>query len=251
MQEVCRCGSYKPPLRFFIGMMIRLDKLISDSGLYSRSEAIMLIRSGRVSVDSRVVTLNSEKIDPNVMTIKIDNKPFVYKKYHYLMMNKPQGFVSSTLDKKERTVIELLDERYNNIGLFPAGRLDKDAEGFLLLTNDGELSHKIASPNCKVEKRYFVEFEGEISDDDILAFESGLKLNDGMVCLPAKLERAENGAYVTLREGKFHQVKKMMAAIGKPVKYLKRVAIGKLVLDESLEPGQYRELGKEIGLLFD
>ena len=231
-------------------MIIRLDKLISDSGMYSRSEAIMLIRSGRVSVDSRVVKLNSEKIDTQTMSIKIDNKPFGYKKYHYLMMNKPQGFVSSTFDKKERTVIELLDERYNNLGLFPAGRLDKDAEGFLLLTNDGELSHRIASPNGKVEKRYFVEFEGKISDDDILAFGGGIELNDGMICLPAKLQRAENGAYITLSEGKFHQVKKMMAAIGKPVKYLKRVAIGKLELDENLEPGQYRELDKEIELLF-
>ena len=210
----------------------------------------MLIRSGRVSVDGRVVTTNAEKINPQVMQVQIDSKRLCYKKYRYLMMNKPQGYVSATMDKRERTVIELLEEQYISLGLFPAGRLDKDAEGFLLLTNDGELSHKITSPNGKVEKRYLVEFEGEISDDDILLFASGIKLNDGMVCLPAKLERAENGAHVTLREGKFHQVKKMMAAIGKPVKFLKRVAIGKLELDESLEPGQYRELYDEIELLF-
>jgi len=230
--------------------MIRLDKVLSDSGQYSRSEAIMLIQSGRVSVDGRVSTLKAEKVDPQAMTIRIDNKPFVYKKRYYLMMNKPQGFVSATSDKKERTVIELLDERYNNLSLFPAGRLDKDVEGFVLLTNDGELSHKVTSPNALVEKRYYAEFDGEISDDDILAFEKGIELRDGTVCLPAKLEAAENGAYVTVCEGKFHQVKKMMAAIGKPVKYLKRVAIGRLVLDESLEPGQYREIDDEIELLF-
>ena len=230
--------------------MIRLDKAISDSGQYSRSEAAALIRSGRVSVDGRVLSSNSEKIDPQTMTIRVDNKPLDYKKHYYIMMNKPQGFVSSTFDKREQTVIELLDERYNNLGLFPAGRLDKDAEGFLLLTNDGDLAHKITSPNGRVEKRYFVEFEGTISEDDILAFSRGIKLNDGTICLPAKLECADMGAYVTLREGKFHQVKKMMAAIGKPVKYLKRVAIGNLELDESLKTGEYKQLEGEIELLF-
>jgi len=226
--------------------LIRLDKLISDSGRYSRSEANSLIRGGRVSVGGKIITSNSEKIDPNTQEVKVDNKPLIYKEFIYIMMNKPQGYVSSTEDKNDKTVIELLDERYQNLGLFPAGRLDKDTEGFLLLTNDGDYAHNITSPNKNVSKRYYAQIDGDITDEDIRLFSRGLSLADGTLCRPSVLERASDGVYLTLSEGKYHQVKRMLAAIGKPVKYLKRLSIGGLVLDESLKPGDYREIDEDL-----
>ena len=231
-------------------LMLRLDKLIAESGMYSRSEAAALIRSGRVSVSGIVASQNSEKINPETQEVSIDGRLLEYKRFHYIMLNKPQGYVSSTQDRRERTVMELLDERFIKLGLFPAGRLDKDAEGFLLLTNDGEFAHKVTSPTGKVTKRYFALLDGEVTDDDIGAFSRGITLGDGTICLPAVLERASEGAFITLSEGKYHQVKRMMASIGKPVRYLKRTAIGGLMLDEGLELGEYRELSDEIRLIF-
>jgi len=229
--------------------MLRLDKLISDSGLYSRSEAVSLIKQGRVTVDGIVFRSNSGKINPELAQIHIDNELFKFSKFVYLMMNKPQGFVSATGDRHERTVMELLDERFLKLGLFPAGRLDKDTEGFLLLTNDGGFAHKITSPNSKVKKRYFVKIDGIVSDADISSFACGITLADGTKCLPAVLEPTPGGAFVTLLEGKYHQVKRMMASIGKPVIFLKRVAIGNLELDETLAPGQYRDISEHLHLL--
>jgi len=226
--------------------LLRLDKLMSDSGKYTRSEANVLIKGGRVSVGGRIITLSSEKIDPNIQEVRIDNKPLDYKKFVYIMMNKPQGYVSSTEDRYDKTVMELLDERYQNLGLFPAGRLDKDTEGFLLLTNDGDFAHRITSPNKNVNKRYFAQVDGDITDSDIDLFSKGLELIDGTFCRPAVLERAHGGVCVTLSEGKYHQVKRMLAAIGKPVKHLKRLSIGGLMLDDSLKPGEYREIHEEL-----
>jgi len=201
-----------------------------------------MIKGGRVSVDGRVSLSSSEKIDADSQSVHIDNTSLSYSKFHYLMMNKPQGFVSATQDRHERTVMELLDEKYAKLGLFPAGRLDKDAEGFLLLTNDGGFAHQITSPKSTIYKRYFIQFENDITEQDIQIFKQGIVLGDGLHCLPALLEPAADGAYVTVCEGKYHQVKRMMAAIGKPVLYLKRAQIGGLKLDENLRPGQFRAL---------
>ena len=223
----------------------RLDKIIAGSGLYSRSEARALIKSGRVAVGAAVAASGAEKCDPGRDCVTIDGAPLEYKKFRHFMMNKPEGYVSSTADRREKTVIDLLDGKYEKLGLFPAGRLDKDASGLLLLTNDGELAHKITSPSSKIGKRYFVRTDGQVSADEIKAFSEGLVLGDGTKCLPAVLEPAEGGAFVTICEGKYHQAKRMMAALGKPVTSLKRVSIGGLVLDDGLAPGEYREITDE------
>jgi len=227
----------------------RLDKTIAGSGPYTRSQAAELIRGGRVTVDGRVAGSASEKCDPGSAQVSIDGAPLVFREFRYVMMNKPCGYVSSTEDRREKTVMELLDDSYSGLGLFPAGRLDKDAEGLLLLTNDGGLAHDITSPGRKVSKRYYIEFDGAVTDADAEAFSGGLLLGDGTKCLPAALEPAPGGAYVTLWEGKYHQVKRMMAALGKPVKYIKRLSIGGLALDEGLEPGEYCEITDDIHLL--
>jgi len=229
----------------------RLDKIISDTGRFTRSEASALIVRGRITVDGHVVKRAAEKFDPETVSISFDGMKLEYRKFRYIVMNKPAGYVSSTADRRDKTVLELLDNKYEKFGLFPAGRLDKDAEGLLILTNDGGLAHNIMAPSKKVNKRYFVRFSGEISDGDITAFADGLVLGDGTKCLPAVLEPAQCGAYVTLREGKYHQVKRMMSAIGKPVSYLRRIAIGGLKLDENLKPGEYCEITDEIKRVFD
>ena len=223
----------------------RVDKIISASGLYSRREAATLIKLGRVAVSGNVVMSGAEKLDPEKETVSIDGKCLEYGKYRYFMLNKPSGCVSATSDRCEKTVMDLLDDKHSALGLFPAGRLDKDAEGLMILTNNGSLAHKITSPGKKVGKKYFVQIDGNVSDDDIKAFADGLVLGDGTRCLPALLEPKADGAYVTIYEGKYHQVKRMMAAVGKPVKYLKRIAIGGIKLDDNLMPGEYRELRKE------
>jgi len=226
----------------------RLDKIIAGAGPYTRSQAAGLIKSGRVAVGGRVAVSASEKCDPFEERVSVDGAPLAFREHRYIMMNKPRGYVSSTADRRERTVLELLDDRYSGLGLFPAGRLDKDAEGLLLLTNDGGLAHEITSPAGKVSKRYYIEFEGGITDGDAEAFSRGLVLGDGTKCLPAELAPAPGGAYVTLREGKYHQVKRMMAALGKRVTYIKRLSIGGLALDEGLQPGEYCEISDEIQL---
>jgi len=227
----------------------RLDKTIADSGLYSRREAVALIKGGRVAVSGRISNCASLRLDSDVEQVTVDGAPLDFRKYRYIMMNKPGGYVSSTAERGERTVMELLDDKYASLGLFPAGRLDKDAEGLLLLTNDGAFAHDVTSPARKVYKKYYVEVEGLVTDEDVRAFSQGLVLGDGTKCLPATLEPAPGGAYVTLCEGKYHQVKRMMATLGKPVKFIKRLSIGGLELGESLKPGEYREINDEIRLI--
>jgi len=230
---------------------LRLDKIIAGTGLYSRSEAAALIKRGRVTADGAPALSPAEKYDPDQILIAVDGDPVKHNKYRYIMLNKPCGYVSSTADKRDSTVMELLDKKYSKLGLFPAGRLDKDAEGLLLLTNDGEFAHRVTSPAKGVRKRYFAGFEGAITSEDIEAFALGLTLGDGTVCLPSLIEPAAGGAYITLSEGKYHQVKRMMASRGKRVTSLRRVAIGGLILDENLEPGSYRELEQEAFCVFD
>ena len=230
--------------------LLRLDKIIAASGLYSRSEASALVRNGRVTAGGCKAVSGAEKYEPDAVVITVDGIILEYKKYRYIMLNKPAGYVSSTTDKREKTVMELLDPIFTKLGLFPAGRLDKDAEGLLLLTNDGDFAHRVTSPSGNVEKKYYVAFEGKINESDFDAFRKGLRLGDGYTCLPAVLEAAPGGAHVTLQEGKYHQVKRMMAVIGKHVTYLKRLSIGGLLLDDKLGPGQYRELGDEANAVF-
>jgi len=229
---------------------LRLDKIIANSGLYSRSEATALIRRGCVTVGKKFATSGAEKYDPKTERITVNGEILEYREYRYIMLNKPCGYISSTADKREKTVMELLDNKYSKLGLFPAGRLDKDAEGLLLLTNNGEFAHEITSPINKIHKQYFVKIDGEITTKDIMVFANGIILGDGTKCMPAILEKTKEGAFVTVYEGKYHQVKRMIAAIGKQVISLKRVAIGGLILDEGLNPGEYRELTDEIELIF-
>lgn len=223
--------------------MERLDKLISGTGRWSRREAKELIRAGRITANGMTAAAADEKFDPHVV-IQVDGEIISCERYHYYMLNKPGGLLSATEDDRQPTVLGLLPEHLRGIGLFPAGRLDKDTEGLLLLTNDGELAHRLLSPKKHVDKTYFVRVDGTLTREDEAAFERGITLGDGFQCLPAGLELLEqkDTAVVTLREGKYHQIKRMLAARGKPVCYLKRLTMGPLALDPALAPGEYRPL---------
>ena len=232
--------------------MERLDKRLAATGKWSRKEARELIRAGRVSVEGAPCRAPERKVDEAAL-VTVDGAPIGADRPVYLMLHKPAGVVSSTDQPGERTVLDLLGEEYQNIGLFPAGRLDKDTEGLLLLTNDGPLAHQLLSPRSHVDKVYYVEVDGELDGDDVEAVRAGLTLGDGTVCLPAELELLpdKGTAHITLREGKYHQVKRMLASRGKPVTYLKRVKFGPLTLDESLPKGAWRPLnGRELEAIF-
>ncbi|MGM9662881.1 MAG: pseudouridine synthase [Oscillospiraceae bacterium] len=227
----------------------RIDKLVASTGRYTRSEVKKLIRAGAVTVDGRAVRGGEEKVDPEAVTIAAEGQPLTWRRYTWLMMNKPAGLLSATEDSRQRTVLDLLPLELRRQELFPVGRLDKDTEGLLLLTNDGAAAHALLSPKKHVDKQYYVRTEGRLTEDDCRRFREGAVLADGLRCLPAELEilRAgeESEAYVTLREGKFHQVKRMLLDCGKPVTYLKRVRMGNLTLDPALAPGAYRFLTEE------
>ena len=232
--------------------MERLDKRLTATGKWSRKEARELIRAGRVSVEGAPCRAPERKVDEAAL-VTVDGAPIGADRPVYLMLHKPAGVVSSTDQPGERTVLDLLGEEYQNIGLVPAGRLDKDTEGLLLLTNDGPLAHRLLSPRSHVDKVYYVEVDGELDGEDVEAVWAGLTLGDGTVCLPAELELLpdKRTAYITLREGKYHQVKRMLASRGKPVTYLKRVKFGPLTLDESLPKGAWRPLnGRELEAIF-
>lgn len=221
----------------------RLDKLISAATTLSRKDVKALVKTGRITVDGKRVSYADEKYDHLAAEIRVDGKIISYKKNHYFMLNKPAGFLSATEDSRDRTVLDLLEENDRAFDLFPAGRLDKDSEGLLILTDDGEYCHNIISPKKHVYKTYYVEVEAPLEETDCDAFEKGIVLGDGMVCLPGKLEiTGEKTGLVTIREGKFHQVKRMLGSLGKKVTYLKRLSIGGLVLDGSLAKGEYREM---------
>ena len=225
--------------------MERLDKRLANTGKWSRKEARELIRAGRVRLDGTVCRVPEQKVNADV-PVTVDGEPVTASGPVYLMLNKPAGVVSSTDEPGERTVLDLLDEKYRHIGLFPAGRLDKDAEGLLLLTNDGPLAHRLLAPKNHVDKVYYVETDGVLDESDGAAVRAGMTLADGFVCRPGELELiSDNRAYITLREGKYHQVKRMLAALGKPVVYPKRVRFGPLDLDEILPKGGWRALTEE------
>lgn len=225
--------------------MERLDKRLAGTGRWSRREVRDLCRAGRVRVDGTVVRRPEEKVE-ETSQITVDGQPVELERQVWIMLHKPAGLVSATEDPREPTVLSLLPERFQRQGLFPVGRLDKDTEGLLLLTNDGALAHALLSPRRHVDKVYYVEVDGCLDEADEQAFREGMTLRDGLRCQPASLRRlGPDRGEVTLREGKYHQVKRMLAARGKPVRYLKRIAFGPLVLDSSLEKGAWRALTEE------
>lgn len=222
----------------------RLDKLLSSTGRWSRREVKDLVRQGRVLVDGQAVRKPEEKVDPAVSRIQVNGEEIDCAPYVYLMLHKPAGLLSATEDRSQKTVLDLLPPHLRRRGLFPVGRLDKDTEGLLLLTDDGPLAHELLSPKKHVDKVYFARVEGTLDQADVAALAAGLTLGDGLECLPAELEPLGAGdqCRITLREGKYHQVKRMLAARGKPVTYLKRLSMGPLVLDPALKAGQWRPL---------
>ena len=226
--------------------MERLDKLLAGTGKWSRREVKALVRQGLVRVDGRLAASAEDKLDPAVAVVTVAGEIISLCRFTYVLLHKPAGVLTATEDRKQPTVLDLLPPELRRIGLAPVGRLDKDTEGLLLLTNDGELAHRLLSPKYHVDKRYLARVDGELSAADAEAFARGMTLGDGLECLPAGLELLPGHAcIVTLREGKFHQVKRMLAARGAPVLYLKRLSMGPLVLEDSLAAGAYRLLRAE------
>ena len=225
--------------------MERLDKFLCDSGIGTRSQVKAILKSGRVTVDGKPEKDNSRKIDPSSQKICLDGEPLGGKRRIVLMLNKPEGFVTATEDKQDRTVMELLPPEYKHLELKPVGRLDKATEGLLLFTNDGDLLHRLISPKKEVPKIYYARHEGTAGEADIAAFAAGLTLRDGLACLPARLEPLGPGeSLITVCEGKYHQVRRMMASRNMTVTYLERRQEGNLVLGD-LARGQTRELTDE------
>ena len=232
----------------------RIDKIMASTGKWSRREAKDLIRFHRVLADGRAVHRGEEKFDPMLTHITVAGQELCYRAFTWVMLYKPAGLLSATEDKRAATVLDLLTPELKKLELFPVGRLDKDSEGLLLLTDDGATAHRLLSPKHHVEKEYYVETEGCLTQEDRQRFSEGMILADGLHCQKARLEILKAGekstALVTVQEGKFHQVKRMLADCGKPVLYLKRLRMGNLTLDESLKKGEYRLLTeKEIALL--
>ena len=222
--------------------MERLDKFLCDSGAGTRSQVKALLKAGRVTVDGRPEKDNSRKIDPDTQVICLDGEVLGGKRRVVLMLNKPEGYVTATEDKNDRTVMELLPEAYKHLDLKPVGRLDKATEGLLLFTNDGDLLHRLISPKKEVPKVYYARHEGTAGEEDVAAFAAGLTLRDGLECLPAKLEPLGAGeSLITVCEGKYHQVRRMMASRSMTVLYLERREEGSLTLGD-LPRGQVREL---------
>ena len=226
--------------------MERLDKIISATGKKSRREVREMVRQGRVLVDGKPAPAADMKVDPQTAVILLDGEPLGYEKFTYVMLHKPAGVLTATEDRRQETVLDLLPPELRRRALSPVGRLDKDTEGLLLLTNDGQLAHRLLSPKSHVDKVYYARVDGALEPGDIAAFAAGMTLGDGLECLPAGLEiLSPTEALVTLREGKFHQVKRMLTARGKPVLYLKRLSMGRLRLDPALAPGAWRMLTEE------
>ena len=226
---------------------MRLDKYLADCGVGSRSDIKKLIRSGVVRVVGIPTPKPETKIEPDVAEVFVNGVKVEYKEFVYLMLNKPQGYLSSTRDGRQPIVLDLVPEEYAHFDLFPAGRLDIDTEGLCLLTNDGQLAHRILSPAHHIPKTYYVELEVPVEDSVIEEFANGVDLDDGYHTLPAELKIFEDRrcCEITITEGKFHQIKRMFQATGNKVAYLKRIKMNKLSLDESLELGEMRELSEE------
>lgn len=224
----------------------RLDKIIAGEGTYSRREVRLLVRQGRVLVDGVPARSPEDKVVPEAVEIMVDGTVLHCRRYTWIMLHKPAGVLSATEDGRGATVLDLLPPELRRRGLFPVGRLDKDTEGLLLLTNQGDLAHDLLSPKKHVDKEYGVRVEGRLTAADCAAVKAGLHLDDGLDCQPAELAILPNTggreAHITIREGKFHQIKRMMAYLGKPVLYLERVRMGNLTLDSALPRGSWRFL---------
>lgn len=228
--------------------MIRLDKYLADMGVGTRSEVKNYIRKRKISVNSEVVADPNRKIILGEDEVFFERSHIGYVSIEYYMLNKPAGVLSATEDKRSTTVIDLITTSKRK-DLFPVGRLDKDTEGLLIITNDGELTHNLLSPRKHVDKVYFARIDGMVTNVDVVKFEQGLVIDEELTAKPAKLVILSSGEEseieLTIQEGKFHQVKRMFEAVGKEVIYLKRLSMGSLILDDSLEPGEYRELSED------
>ena len=224
---------------------MRLDKYLAEMGAGTRKEVRKMIRDGRVIINGQKENDPGRKVMEGE-EVRADGAPVVYEKYVYYMLHKPAGVISATEDAREQTVLDLIDEKKRK-GLFPVGRLDRDTEGLLLITNDGELAHRLLSPKRHVDKVYFARLDGPVGEEEKKLFAQGLKVDDTLTAQPAELEilDGKNEVRVTVREGKYHQVKRMFQAVGREVLYLKRLSMGPLVLDEQLPAGAYRRLTGE------
>lgn len=231
----------------------RVDKILANSGYGSRSDIKKMVKQGRILLNGSVIKDSGIQCDPNTDKLEVDGEQVLYREYVYIMLHKPPGVISATEDVRERTVLDLLPSNLRIYSPFPVGRLDKDTEGLLLLTNDGQLAHDLLSPRKHVPKTYEAEVLGKIGDTEIERFREGVELDDGYVTLPAELkvlsyehreDEPSSKSYIslTISEGKFHQVKRMFEAVGSKVIYLKRVSMGPLELDPSLPKGHFREL---------
>ncbi len=229
--------------------MIRLDKFLTDMGCGTRSIIKNLVRKGKVSVNGEVIKKPEIKINEDEDVVLLDGEEIKYNRYEYFMLNKPYGYVSATTDRNEKTVLDLLKAEDRRKDLFPVGRLDKDTEGLLVISNDGEMAHKILSPKNHIVKTYYVRVSGRIENEHIDTFEKGIDIGEKNITKPGILKIIKSGdiseAELTIYEGKFHQVKRMFEAVGMKVVYLKRIKMGTLGLDETLKPGEYRRLTLE------
>ena len=235
-------------------IMERLDKIIASQGKFSRSEVKKLVKSGRITIDGKLPKSSDIKLSPDECDIRIDGESLNYKKHIYIMLNKPQGVISASNDREQQTVIDLVPKELFREGLFPAGRLDGDTTGFVLITDDGDFAHRILSPKNHIMKTYHATLRDELTEDDIIRFKEGLTLGDGTECLEAYVRVLESGdinlAEIKICEGKYHQVKRMFASIGNKVLELRRVKMGGLDLDESLREGECREItDKELKMI--
>lgn len=226
--------------------MMRLDRFLSINKYGTRQDVKKIIRAGRTAVDGQVIKSPEYKLEEDTAKVTVDGKAVDYEKYHYIMLYKPAGCVSSTYEKGECSVLSYINETYAG-DLFPVGRLDKDTQGLLLLTNDGALSHRLLSPSKHIDKRYYVELEQEVPEDAAGRFREGIDIGDEEKTMPAILEFTSHPrhVFVTLHEGRYHQIKRMFEALDNRVAYLKRISMKELVLDETLKPGEYRKLTEE------
>lgn len=223
---------------------IRLDKYLADMGLGTRTEVKKDIKKGKISVNGQIMKSPEYKIDIQTDVVLSDGKEIAYEELVYYMLNKPQGVVSATEDRRDKTVLDLISEKKRK-DLFPVGRLDKDTEGLLLITNDGELAHNLLIPKKHVDKKYFVRLKTPLSEENRKRLEKGVDIGEDKLTLPAQifvLNKEKDEAEIIIREGKFHQIKRMFHAVGNEVVFLKRLSMGSLVLDEALLPGEYRLL---------
>lgn len=229
-------------------MKLRLDKYLTEMGLGTRSEVKKVVGKGLVQINGVIIKKPEFKLETESDEVIYQGNPVAYVKYEYYMLNKPAGVISATEDPRETTVVDLIAGKQRQ-DLFPVGRLDKDTEGLLLITNDGALAHRLLSPKKHVDKTYYARIDGEVTPEDVEAFAEGIDIGDEKLTLPAKLVILQSGCEseieLTIREGRFHQVKRMFHARGKDVVYLKRLRMGSLVLDEKLKTGEYRELTKK------